>query len=287
MKTINQLSLKCLTIGGALCALLLLGCGGGGGGTTAVNEGKAVNALGFYGEGVKFGSQLILGTWQVNKEYRTFKNDGTVTIDYFGSGRVTGVPYGLNAKGTELTIDFSAYYQDIEKITITTEKGDCLDAILFKDFIDNREAPDENSSTLYCKRNPSATLEPISNAGKATNAYGYYGEGVKFGNDLVVGNWGSVILDNTGSEDGDIRISFDINGSCIYVESNPYGTNYATTVDYGISEDGKMVYSLYDNFEIIGLFEGCYLMKNQYNQEHKLCKMENNDTSWVVSPSYP
>lgn len=284
MKTINQLSLKLLTITGALCALLLAGCGGGGGGSTAVNEGKAVNTLGYYGDGVKFGSQPILGTWLIiyngyKSKHQTFKSDGTVVIDYFGGARETLPIYGVDTDEKQITILRSVHeVNDTKEIYIfEKEEADCF--VVTELIYNHNYLYGDASSIQICKQNLSATMEPISNTGKATNSLGYYGEGVKLGNELIVGQWGSVSLDGGNNYH---NLLFTANGIGYYpLPDGGYGSTTYQLVDYGVSEDGKMVYftTNNDNFEITGLFEGCYAMRNNgYN--YKLCKIENDDTSW-------
>jgi len=275
--------LKLLTITGTLCALLLSGCGGGGGsGSTAVNEGKAVNSLGYYGDGVMFGSKPIIGDWEVGYPcyYHTFKSDGAVTIDYsYFEIPLLVYTYGVNADGTQLTILKSSYAPNDTKevYTIESMEANCSKV---RQLIYRNDSLEDNISMQFCTRLPAATLEPISNAGETSNTLGFYGEGVKLGNELISGKW---VADGLGEQ---WSFEFDSNGTVFLIESNQFSyVKRLKIATYGIIEDGKMVFignSGNPFLEITGLSEGCYRANDGYN-EYKLCKsaIDDNNTTWL------
>ena len=108
------------------------------------NTGLQQNNLGYYGEGVTFGANLIVGEWRL-KRLSIFDYNGTVDI-----GRIDKSTYGVSEDGLKLSIlnhdTFESY------IIVTKGNQACFIADYTQDYLGDFHIY-FTDSTLICKVN--------------------------------------------------------------------------------------------------------------------------------------
>ncbi len=245
-----------------MSAMLLLGFTGCGNDTKSSNV--SYNDAGKYGTYVLFGDIVIAGTWiRGTGSYKTFNDNGIMYYESEEGYRHIYPEYGVNEDGTVLTTIASD--NSIEHYIFVDSNESCFTA--------KREiSPSYQPTEVYCRyeREP-ATLSQVNNSGNPANDLGFFGEGVLYGNDSIVGHWWyAPVLGGDGA-----GLDFSASG-----DGNKYLPGVSDTgnpFEYGISEEGRTLNIHYtsdtnvNNYEITGLLEGCYQMEHDGTQ-YKLCK---------------
>ncbi len=264
MVAIIKARLALLSAGLIFSTLFIAACGVTNNNNDASSSATQSNDAGFYGESVHFGSNTIIGTWQIdNWQYQTYYADGTMTEELLGAFRKLYPQYGISGDGQTLTIMDESNTSVV--LTFSHSDGNCFTA--------TRDDAEIYWPVEFCEAdNPySYTLNPISNADASQNALGYFGDNVQLGNSPIIGSWGYLPIDGgTGH-----NLKFEQNGSGTIYAFNGEIIGPKDTFTYGVNEDGKtlslQLNSQTDTYQITGLFEGCYQVLYKDNS-YKLCK---------------
>ena len=212
---------------------------------TISNAGYAMNAYGYYGAGVQFGNDHIVGFWDTyppSGYADDFKDNGDV---YIGNdfGVLTPEIYGVSEDGLNLYISL---YGD-NAITMTSGSGSCYDVVRGE------------ASYVYCKY--------------PQNAYGFYGPLVYFGNSTtLVGTWNIEILE--GESELPDAIIFGEDGNATLVDQDivepqlfPYGAGNTIGSQIFLAIYGEKDISL------LGDLDGCNMV-NFNSKVYRFCKHE-------------
>jgi hypothetical protein len=228
------------------------------------------NSAGYYGACIRFGGNLLVGEWTNIDGYShwLFNEDGTGSYDNTYERYVYS--FGIDREGLLLslikndqTINYY-HYSDSNDSCIITQR--VFDGELIVDATDT-----------WCHYNRQAyILDDVNNSTFSKNDLGYYGDQVLWGNHSVIGSWGYA-LTSGGSY---TFLIFDENGSMhqesAFTTGGSFIPNFPTST-YGVSSNGRIMYAFNQSYEIIGLYESCYLMQNSEDDlQYKLCKRDEN-----------
>ncbi len=165
--------------------------------------------------------------------------------------------YGVNQTGDTLflkNLDYTDYPSTY--VYKTTRSDSCIEIDI---FITDTSEPWREEVLCPTQTDKTPLISGV-NIGNAVNGYGYYGPDVKFGNTTIVGEWREATLDE--------------NGSIVFkgrpIEFFEDGTYYQVTdiaasdqlMDYGINEEGNILYRDYSMYEKIieTINDSCYKM---------------------------
>ncbi len=106
----------------------------------------------------------------------------------------------------------------------------------------------------------------VSNLGKQQNELGYYGDGVYFGDELIIGRWHFPSFGHIFEENGNMEnFSFDV--------------DFSVYRQYGISEDGMHIETdstYWNTYELLGKEDGCMIVLmlgvERDNLVRRMCK---------------
>ena len=214
------------------------------------NTGYEANALGYYGEGVQFGNDPIVGYWDVyppSGNVSDFENNGDVYIvDDFG----TTAPYTYGVSENGLNLYLSAYGE--VSVNIVSKNGPCYDV-----------ERGENAFT-YCRY--------------PKNENGFYGPLLYLGRNPLVGTWRIERLQEEDSELPEM-IYFGEDGNATIADST---FNYAQKFPYGASNTTCSFITLFvDNEKVLSnvgqLEEWDYVLLDFNGKRYKFYKISAND----------
>ncbi len=94
------------------------------------------------------------------------------------------------------------------------------------------------------------------------NQYGYYGKLVEVGGEPITNIWLVYSMD------------WEELGDCYFYENGTYKTSYESG-DFGVSKDGKYIYTAYDTVTLTSVESGTYSIINNGVEEARNCLIIN------------